>query len=297
MSSPTRGEDRTAALLRDRVRRVFRELPGALAGGEEPVHQLRVAGRRLRVALPLLVVGGQRRRLAHAQRVLRRLTRAVGRRRDLDVLVGLEEDRLAALQAPAPEQRRLLGRLRAARARSRRQLAETVLDLDIDGLRRDLRRLLRQGAADSTTVLGRLLARREADAAALLRGFSQVGERYRPDALHALRRRIRRLRYVAEIDDAVRAEESRAPVLWKRLQDAIGTLHDNHVLAGWLTDQVRSAAARGNAAMARAARRERRFFTAEARRLHAALLEMRPADLALRALELTARAGCGGLRS
>ncbi len=297
MSSPTRGEDRTAALLRDRVRRVFRELPGALAGGEEPVHQLRVAGRRLRVALPLLVVGGQRRRLAHAQRVLRRLTRAVGRRRDLDVLVGLEEDRLAALQAPAPEQRRLLGRLRAARARSRRQLAETVLDLDIDGLRRDLRRLLRQGAADSTTVLGRLLARREADAAALLRGFSQVGERYRPDALHALRRRIRRLRYVAEIDDAVRAEESRAPVLWKRLQDAIGTLHDNHVLAGWLTDQARSAAARGNAAMARAARRERRFFTAEARRLHAALLEMRPADLALRALELTARAGCGGLRS
>ena len=50
-------EARTAALLRDRVSRVFRELPGALAGEEEAVHQVRVTGRRLRVALPLLAPG------------------------------------------------------------------------------------------------------------------------------------------------------------------------------------------------------------------------------------------------
>ena len=42
-------DDRTARLLEDRVTRVFRELPGAVAGHDEAIHQSRVAGRRLRV--------------------------------------------------------------------------------------------------------------------------------------------------------------------------------------------------------------------------------------------------------
>jgi CHAD domain-containing protein len=250
-----------------------------------------VAGRRLRVALPLLVSKGRGHPLSRALRVLRRLTRAIGSGRDLDVLVGLLADRLAGVGVPSREQRTLLGRLRAARTRSRRQLAEAVLDLDIDGLRRNLRRLLRQGAADSTSVLARILTVRETQKAALLRGFSRVGDRYLPDALHALRRRIRRLRYAAELEDAIRGEDSRAPALWKRLQDEIGTLHDHHMLAGWCEEQARAAAARGQAALAGAARREQRFFVAEGRRLHAALVATRPADLALRALDAMARAG------
>ncbi len=104
-----------------------------------------------------------------------------------------------------------------------------------------------------------------------------------------LRRRIRRLRYAAEVEDAVRGDDSRAPVLWKRLQDGIGTLHDHHQLATWLDEQARAAEKNGNAALARAVRGERRFFLAEGRRLHAALVATRPADLALRALEAMAR--------
>jgi CHAD domain-containing protein len=164
-----------------------------------------------------------------------------------------------------------------------------VLDLDIDGLRRNLRLLLRRGAADSTAILARARALREEEGAALLRGFSQVGERYRPDALHALRRRIRRLRYAAEVEDVVRGEESRAPALWKRLQDGIGVLHDHHVLAGWFEEQARLGEARNNALLARAARRERRAFIGLGRLLHRALLEAKPADLALRALQAMAR--------
>ncbi len=153
---------RTASLLADRVKRVFRELPGAMAGEEEAVHQVRVAGRRLRVALPLLACKGHKgRRVRTALKVLRQLTREVGAGRDLDVFLGLLEDRLAAARRATPEQRTLLTRLRSARARGRRQVAEAVMDLDIDGLRRELRRLLRQGAADSTTVLARVLAFRE----------------------------------------------------------------------------------------------------------------------------------------
>ena len=289
MTAPPPPDDRAKVLLDDRVKRVFRELPGAVAGHEEPVHQVRVAGRRLRVALPLLARKGGRRPVGRALLVLRKLTRAVGERRDMDVILGLYEDRLATFKAASAEQRALLSRLRAARARARTQVAEDVLDLDIDGLRRSLRHLLRRGAADASTVLARVRALREEEGAELLRGFSHVGERYRPEALHALRRRVRRLRYAAEVEDVVRGEESRAPVLWKRLQDGIGVIHDHDVLAGWFDEQARLAEARDNALLVRAARRERRAFIGLGRLLHRALLEAKPADLALRALQAMAR--------
>ena len=282
-------EEKAEVLLRDRIRRVFSELPGAMAGETEPVHQVRVAGRRLVVAMPLLVRRGAGRRLKRARKVLRQLTSAVGAGRDLDVLVGLYADRLAAAGRSTAEQRALLSRLRTARARTRAAVAEAVMDLDIDGLRRNLRRLQQKGPADSTTVLARVVALREAEGAELLRGFSQIGERYRPVELHALRRRARRLRYAAEVEDALRGEDSRAPALWKRLQDGIGILHDHHVLAVWLEEQARAAETRGQTTVARAARRERLHFLREGRRLHATLVEARPADLALRALEAMGR--------
>ena len=271
------------------MKRVFRELPGAVAGQEEPVHQVRVAGRRLRVALPLLARRGEGRAVRRALRVLRKLTRTVGEGRDLDVILGLFEDRLAALKSASAEQRALLSRLRAARARGRGQVADRVFDLDIDGLRRNLRRILQGGAADSAAVLTRVRALREEEGAAILRGFSQVGDRYRPAPLHALRRRARRLRYAAEVEDAVRGEESRAPALWKRLQDGIGVIHDHDVLAVWLEEQARLAEARDNALLGRAARRERGALVSLGRLLHRALLETKPADLALRALQAMAR--------
>jgi CHAD domain-containing protein len=289
MPPPKARIDRPDALLGERVKRVFRELPGALGGEEEAIHQVRVAGRRLRVALPLLARKANDRRLRRALRIVRDLTRTVGGGRDMDVLVALLDERLSGLKGKSAEQRTLLRRLRAARSRSRRRVAEGIMDLDIDGLRGDLRKLLTRGATDVATVLARVRAVREEEGAALLRGFSHVGERYDPPALHALRRRARRLRYAAEVDDAMRGDASRAPALWKKLQDGIGILHDQHMLAAWLEERARAATVAGRPALARAARAERRAFVAEGRRLHQALLATRPADLALRALQAMAR--------
>jgi hypothetical protein len=78
-------------------------------------------------------------------------------------------------------------------------------------------------------------------------------------------------------------------VLWKRLQDGIGVIHDHHVLAVWFEEQARLADARDNTLLARAAWRERRAFVGLGRLLHRALLETKPADLALRALQAMAR--------
>jgi CHAD domain-containing protein len=284
MTSAKSGDDRAAALLRERVRRLFREFPGALAGDEEPVHQVRVAGRRLRVTLPLLAAKGRGRRLKRARRILGDLTRAAGAGRDLDVLVALFEKRLAGLDAPSAEQRELLRRLRVARTRSRSGLADGILDLDIDRLRREIRRIRARGPAASATILRRTRKVREREGAVLLKGLAAVGGRYDPDALHALRRRVRRLRYTAEVDDAVRGEESGASAVWKKLQDAIGVLHDVHVLGGWLDRLARRASARGQRALAAAARRERAVFEDEGRRLHRELLRQGPTEIVVQAL-------------
>jgi hypothetical protein len=46
--------DPATRLLKERVKRTFAHLPKALAGDEEEIHQMRVAARRLRTALPIL---------------------------------------------------------------------------------------------------------------------------------------------------------------------------------------------------------------------------------------------------
>src|SRR5262245_63162999 len=81
--------DVSTPLLRDRIRALFRQVPQGLAGQEEAIHQMRVAGRRLRVALPLLAKKPAGRRVRRALRVLRELTRAAGQSRDLGVIEGL----------------------------------------------------------------------------------------------------------------------------------------------------------------------------------------------------------------
>ena len=59
-----------------------RSLPAARAGEVSAIHQARVATRRLREALPLVARGAPGRKLARA---VRRLTRALGPVRELDV--------------------------------------------------------------------------------------------------------------------------------------------------------------------------------------------------------------------
>lgn len=290
MASPKTDADKTSSLLKNRIRLVFRHLPKGLGGDEESVHQVRVAGRRLRVALPVLARKPRGRRVKRALVILRDLTRAAGLGRDLDVIVSLYERRLADIQDPTPEQLALRRRLRAARTRSRTRMADALMDIEIAGVRRDLRRVVARGAEGVFTVMARLRDSRDAEGAALLAGFQEIGDRYDPVALHALRRATRRMRYAAEVSDALRGEDSEAPALLKGLQDAIGSLHDNHVLVTWLERQARATPGRASSAVAEAAHAEQAFFEEEGRRLHAELLERRPADVVARALEVMGRA-------
>jgi CHAD domain-containing protein len=278
-------------LLRERVRAVFRHLPKGLAGDEEAIHQMRIAGRRLRVALPLLARKPEGRRVHRALRVLRELTRTAGASRDLDVGMELLAERLRAVAPLDAEQRRLRSRLRGVRAYSRTKMAEALMDLEIARLRRDLRAVLAKGAEDAFSVRVRLRDIRDDQGEALLKGFESLSTRFEPEGLHALRRQARKLRYAAELGDVVRggAAESRAPALFKTLQEQIGKLHDHYVLAGWLDSQAASAEGRGETALAAAARAQSHWATTVAATLHRQLLDARPIEIATRALEAMGR--------
>jgi len=260
--------DRTTPLLRQRVRAVFLHLPKALAGEEEAIHQMRVSGRRLRVALPLLARKPQGRRVRRALAILRQVRTAAGASRDLDVSVALFEEHVRSLDARSREVKALLRRLRAARARSRARMAEALMDLEIARLRRHLRRVLARRGEGLFAVLLRLGAERDARGAALLTALARLGGDYDPAALHALRIGARRLRYVAELSEGLRGTPAEASALFKSVQEDLGQIRDAWVLSAWLARQVGAARARAQEAMGAEAAAQQAFFLEKSRGHH-----------------------------
>ncbi len=279
--------DRATPLLRERIRAVFRRMPHALAGDEEALHQMRIAARRLRVALPLLARKPEGRRVRRSLRVLRQVTRSAGASRDLDVGVALLAERRDA--AATPEWALLRRRMRAARARSRTRMAEALLDLEIAALRRHLRAVLAMRAGGLFLVLRRLRETRAALGAEVLASIATLGEAFDAKALHALRIRVRRLRYLGELADAFRGQVSAAPVELREMQDHLGLIQDAFILSGWFDRQARAAQSRGQQDLAREARTHKAFFVEASRAHHRAFLAQSPADAVRRALAAMAR--------
>jgi CHAD domain-containing protein len=239
-------------LLTRRVREMFRVYPKALVGEAEAVHDLRVAARRLRAALALLSEKPEGRRARRADGTLADLTRAAGRGRDLDVGVEI----LEAIPAGASEANATLRRaLRASRSRTRALSREALLDLDVAHLRRDLRALVASTQVDRGVLTGRLAALREREELTIERELAKGRSRPKPEQLHRARRAARRLRYAAEIEDLFDGLDSGAANCWRSTQTRLGEIQDRHVLGVWLSFRERRAAARGDLALATAARR------------------------------------------
>jgi|MudIll2142460700_1097286.scaffolds.fasta_scaffold198944_2 CHAD domain-containing protein len=278
-----------ADLLRERVRTVFKHVPKALNGDAEAIHQLRVSGRRLRVTLPLLTCRPSGRRTRRALRSLRDLTRTAGTSRDLDVIAGLFAEGMHELGGATPERKVLARRLTQARRRSRARMVERLLDHDIARLRKDLRAILARGPEDLFTVLARVRERRDALGQEALVGFARLRGRFDPAGLHFIRRKARRLRYVAEVARAIRQPDLEAPRLLRDLQEQLGAIHDNAVLAAWLGVQATRAEKQGQQALAASARELEQHFTERSQACHRTCLEAQPEALLNRALDLLGR--------
>ena len=282
-------EDQATPLLRRRVGVLFKHLPRALAGEEEPIHQMRVAGRRLRVGLPILAKRPEGKRVLRAVRVVRQLVRTAGTSRDLDVSLALF-DRSAQRRADdGPELKTLRSRLKAARARSWRRMAENLLDLELAGMRRDLRAAISRKADEPFTILIRLRRARDVEGAMLLAEIESLAGEYEPVALHRLRRRARTLRYIAEMNAELRNEPSDATKRLKGLQERLGAIHDAHVLSEWFAGQALAAEKKGEASMTAEARRWQAHFMKLSRDEHRAFIGEDPSGVVMRALAAIGR--------
>jgi CHAD domain-containing protein len=277
--------DRCTPLLKSRTRGVFKRLPAALNGDEESIHQMRVAGRRLRVALPLLGRKPAGKRVRRATAILRQLVRAAGTSRDLDVSVALFEERMRELGLLSPELLVLRRRLRGTRSRSRARMAEALLDIEIAKLRRNLRAILSRRAESLFTALQRLRDERDRRGTALSSSLQALGDRFDPEELHRLRIRARRLRYMAELRETLRGQPSEAPAIFRQLQEQLGAIRDRFVLSEWLAGQAAASRARGALALAEEASRLHEFFLERSREHHRAFLESSPAHVLAKGLE------------
>ena len=142
-------------------------MPAAQAGDEISVHQARVASRRLREALPVLGARADEDALDRAQTRVRRITRALGPVRELDVTLLL----LAELEGKGAAPARAIARVRKAvieeRLKRRREMLDEITPSRLDKLRKRLVRVAapdRERTADATRWPKRPRSRRSARA-------------------------------------------------------------------------------------------------------------------------------------
>jgi len=211
------------------------ELPGVRDGDTESIHRARVATRRLREILPLLVEKAD-----PVLTTIRTAGRALGRVRDVDVMAELlvrAETRMpsAALAVVAARQR-----VASDQQRSRRRLIKRLESLAVDQLRL---------ADASTAMFGRLRDR-------LMNGWrgplcNRIGQRaealgdaveaaggvYFPNRIHRVRIATKKLRYAVEVAADTRTWRAGKMLRdLKRMQSSLGELHDLQVVGDLLSD-------------------------------------------------------------
>jgi len=222
--------------------------PGAASGreGPEPVHQMRVAVRRLRSAIKVFGRTVQCQAVDAADAGLKMLAAKLAPTRDWDVF--LTETAVAVTEAFPSEQR--LQRLLTA-AQRRQQACHDDLRAFLDSA--DFRRLGIEvaclcGDREWQAALGEVGS---AELAVSLEEFATrvLGKRLKrlrhadgeladldPPVLHAIRLRAKRLRYAAEIFAPLFPPKPAHRFLRRlsRLQDRLGTLNDGAVAANLL---------------------------------------------------------------
>jgi CHAD domain-containing protein len=217
-------------LIRQRLNALTRALPGATKGDPLLVHQARVATRRLREALPLVVSGSRGRKL---ERRVRRLTRALGPVRELDVALEM----LGALTTGAEAPRGAIAKLRQVvleeRQRMHTEMLTRVGRVDLGKLRHRAVSAAARGssggrdpkrAADAQLRVARRAVR-------LREAIDNAAGLYLPDRLHAVRIAVKKLRYAMEVAKELSGSRATARIrTLKETQDLLGRMHDHEVL-------------------------------------------------------------------
>ena len=259
-----------------------RHLPSAIRGDYTGVHQARVATRRLREAVPVLTAGVKGAKADKAQRKIRRLTRALGTVRELDVTLKVLDELAARPQIPRSAVDDVRAHVIASRDERRTVMLERLEGVNSEKLGRRLHSVaaaldVANLEAWRDVLATRLMKRSKRFRAAI----EAAGHMYAPERLHQVRIAAKKLRYALELaeDSGIAVAHPIVRAL-KRIQDTLGRLHDLHVLQHHVAEvqarpQVRHGATpAGLEAMARG-------IEAECRHLHARYLAAAPALIEL----------------
>lgn len=222
----------TTTLLARRARALQRYLPAAIRGEGQGVHQARVATRRLREAVPVLTTGVKGARTGKARDKIRRLTRALGTVRELDVTLHVLDELARRPGIPRNALEDVRAHVVVERDRRRELMLDRLAQVNSEKLLRRLRTIgtaLGQSDLETwrETLATRLLKRARRFNAAVI----DAGHIYAPDRLHRVRIAAKKLRYTLELaaDSGTSAAEPLVRSL-KRVQDTLGRLHDLQVL-------------------------------------------------------------------
>lgn len=225
-----------AAAVLERLAALEKETAGVRAGDDiEHLHRMRVASRRLRTALRVFAQCLPPRPLPVWQREVRRITRALGDARDLDVQLEF----LATCNPPAtqPGYRPGIARLRLRLSQRRAKLQQRVIrrldEFESLGIADSLRDHL-AAIADATASSPALFRRAEKEISVhleeLLSFRSYVDDPNRVQELHQMRIAAKHLRYSLELFRPLFGERLDNYInAIKVIQQQLGDLHDADV--------------------------------------------------------------------
>jgi CHAD domain-containing protein len=222
-------------LLHRRLRAFARALPDACGGDAAAVHKARVASRRLREALPVVLADVPAKKAKRLARGFRRITRALGPVREIDVTLGVLATAAAQFPDAAGSLHAVAGHLHAERDRLREEMLGRLENVDADRLvaRVDASASMTTQPAAVAHSVGRavLAVRMVRRARNLHQAVAAAGALYAPEPLHAVRIATKKLRYAMELAHELRLLSTRRPLRQlERIQDTLGHLHDLQIL-------------------------------------------------------------------
>jgi CHAD domain-containing protein len=215
----------------NQIRILRSQLPAVRNGDPKGVHDARVASRRIRELLELV----EARHVEDIQKRIRKMGRALGRVRDVDVRIALLTRLESRIPPAAPALVTLRHALEQKRAKRLRTLIKKLERLRLEPLvdqvaMKAIRSSLSHRAAWGhwTISLRRIITARSHATAEAIDRASGV---YFPNRIHRARIAIKKMRYALEIANESGVADFADHIFeLKQMQDALGELHDRQSL-------------------------------------------------------------------
>ena len=230
--------DTLARALDEHARALAKRAEAGVDGGKDAVRRARVASRRLREVLGIAGAAGVRHGVKASERDARRVTRAFGPVREIEVAFEELERASERHGWSTPNTLAIERRLERARAAARRPMVKAMRAFDGAALRARGSRIAKALAAlPADRLWAALVARVARRADRVSRAIVECGTLYQPERLHRLRIAIKKLRYALEFVRDAPGIDVDAPIAALRdMQTRFGHLHDIHILAAEVED-------------------------------------------------------------